>query len=113
MLEQGGGMILTLTSAPARSVSPLVGGMAAAWAGVEALTRILAAELGPKRGCVVGPRPNVIPETATIDTRSPAFSRTPGEVKRDEFIASMEEKTLRKQLPTEAVANLSGAPVVD
>jgi len=77
-------------------------------------------------------RPNAIPETGTIDTVVGLQSNAIG-IERDEFIACMEEKTLRRQLPTlsevadaavliasdraramtEAVANLSGGSLVD
>jgi NAD(P)-dependent dehydrogenase (short-subunit alcohol dehydrogenase family) len=45
MIKKGSGVILTITATPARSAAPLVGGMAPAWAAMEALSRSLAAEL--------------------------------------------------------------------
>jgi NAD(P)-dependent dehydrogenase (short-subunit alcohol dehydrogenase family) len=65
-VERGSGVILTLTATPARLAAPLVGGMGAAWAAVEALSRGLAAELGPRGIRVVCLRPDAIAETATI-----------------------------------------------
>src|SRR5216683_2097150 len=41
MVEKKSGVILTLTATPARIAAPLVGGMAPAWAAIEALTRSL------------------------------------------------------------------------
>jgi NAD(P)-dependent dehydrogenase (short-subunit alcohol dehydrogenase family) len=60
MVEKRSGVILTLTATPARLAAPLVGGMGAAWAAVEALSRGLAAELGPQGIRVVCLRPPVI-----------------------------------------------------
>jgi NAD(P)-dependent dehydrogenase (short-subunit alcohol dehydrogenase family) len=132
MLEQESGVILTLTAAPARSAAPLVGGMAPAWAAVEALTRGLAAELGPHGVRVVCLRPDGIPETETIGVVYGLHAAATG-MTREAFQALMEGQTLRKRLPTlaevadvaaflasdrasamtGAVANLSGGSVVD
>lgn len=40
MIPQRSGVILTLTATPARLAAPLTGGMAPAWAGIEALTGV-------------------------------------------------------------------------
>jgi NAD(P)-dependent dehydrogenase (short-subunit alcohol dehydrogenase family) len=61
MVPQGSGVILTLTATPARLAAPLTGGMAPAWAGIEALTRTLSAELasyGIRALCL---RPDALP----------------------------------------------------
>ena len=55
-----------LFRSPARLAAPLVGGMAPAWAAVEALTRDLAAEVGPRGVRVLGLRPDGIPGTPTL-----------------------------------------------
>lgn len=132
MIEQGSGVILTLTATPARLAAPLVGGMAAAWAAVEALSRTLAAELGPHGVRVVCIRPDAIPETDTIDAVFGLHAKTIG-IEREEFQAMMEGLTLRRELPTltelanvaafvasdqaramtGTVVNLSGGSIVD
>ena len=132
MIERGSGVILTLTATPARLAAPLVGGMAAAWAAVEALTRTLAAELGPRGIRVVGLRPDAIPETATIDVVFGLHANAIGKT-RSEFQSLIEGMTLRRRLPTLAevadvatfmasdrasaitgtVSNLSGGSIVD
>jgi NAD(P)-dependent dehydrogenase (short-subunit alcohol dehydrogenase family) len=61
MIEKRSGVILTITSTPARMGVPLVGGMVPAWGAVEALTRGLSAELGPLGVRVVCLRPHAIP----------------------------------------------------
>jgi NAD(P)-dependent dehydrogenase (short-subunit alcohol dehydrogenase family) len=132
MVEHGSGVILTLTAPPARLAVPLVGGMAPAWAAVEALSRVLAAELGPKGIRVVCLRPDAIPETETIAEVFGLHAKSLG-IEREEFLAMMAGMTLRKRLPTLAevasvaafmasdqasavtgtVANLSGGRLVD
>jgi NAD(P)-dependent dehydrogenase (short-subunit alcohol dehydrogenase family) len=132
MLTQGSGVILTLTATPARLAAPLVGGMAPAWAGVEALTRSLSAELGPHGIRAVCLRPDAIPETATIDVVFGQHAKTLG-IPAAEFLAMAEGLTHRRRLPTLAevanaaafvasdqasamtgtVVNLSGGTLVD
>src|SRR5262249_21009465 len=67
MIARTSGVILMITATPARRGAPLVGGMAAAWGGVEALTRTLSAEGAPQGLRVVCLRSEAMPETGTID----------------------------------------------
>lgn len=98
-------MIFTLTATPARLRAPLVGGMAAAWAAVEALTRSLSAELGPRGIRAVCLRPDAVPETATIEVVFGQQAKTLG-IPAAEFQAIAEGLTHRRRLPTVAeVAN--------
>ena len=107
MVEHGSGVILTLTATPARLAAPLVGGMGAAWAAVEALTRGLSAELGPWGVRAVCLRPNGILETATIPEVYGLHAEGAG-MTRDEFQAFSEDMTLLGRLPTLAeVANVA------
>ncbi|MFD0331770.1 hypothetical protein ACFQZC_35480 [Streptacidiphilus monticola] len=39
MSGQGSGVIVTITASPSRTAVPLMGGMAPAWAAIEALSR--------------------------------------------------------------------------
>jgi NAD(P)-dependent dehydrogenase (short-subunit alcohol dehydrogenase family) len=66
MVAQGSGVIMTVTSIPSRTGTPLQGGYPPAMAAKEALTRDLSAELAPQGIRVVGLRPHGIPETATL-----------------------------------------------
>jgi NAD(P)-dependent dehydrogenase (short-subunit alcohol dehydrogenase family) len=66
MIPNKSGVIMTVTSLPARSGSRLNGGYGTAHAGKEALTRDLSAELAPHGIRVVGLRPHGMPETGTM-----------------------------------------------
>jgi NAD(P)-dependent dehydrogenase (short-subunit alcohol dehydrogenase family) len=99
MVRQGSGVILTLTATPSRVAAPLVGGMAPAWAGIEALTRVLAAELGPHGVRVACLRSDAIPETATIEVVFGQHADALG-ITRPEFTSAMADRTLLKRLPT-------------
>jgi NAD(P)-dependent dehydrogenase (short-subunit alcohol dehydrogenase family) len=66
MVANKSGVIMTVTSIPSRTGTPLQGGYPPAQAAKEALTRELSAELAPQGIRVVGLRPNGIPETATL-----------------------------------------------
>ena len=99
MVAARSGVILTLTATPARRAAPLVGGMAPAWAAVEALTRGLAAELGPHGVRAVCLRSDGIPETATIGEVFGLHAEGAG-MARDEFEAMMVAQTQRRRLPT-------------
>jgi NAD(P)-dependent dehydrogenase (short-subunit alcohol dehydrogenase family) len=66
MVANGSGVILMHTPEPARLGSPLVGGMALAWAAMEAFSRCLSAELGPQGIRAICLRSTGIPETAAF-----------------------------------------------
>ena len=66
MVPNRSGVIMTVTSIPSRTGTPLQGGYPPAMAAKEALTRDLSAELAPQGIRVVGLRPNGIPETGTL-----------------------------------------------
>lgn len=106
MAAKKSGVILTLTAIPSRVAAPLTGGMGASWAGIEALTRTLAAETGPIGIRVVCLRADGMPETHTIDTVFGAHAEVAGMPSHKEFQALMESFTLLKRLPTlEELAN--------
>jgi 3-oxoacyl-[acyl-carrier protein] reductase len=97
MVTRRTGVILTLTASPARLALPGAGGFGVACAAIEALTRTLAAELGPRGVRVVCLKPHRIADSgASADPRSEVA----------EFRRSLEDMTLLKRLPTLAeVAN--------
>jgi 3-oxoacyl-[acyl-carrier protein] reductase len=75
MKEAGHGSIVFLSTGLAVSLSPLVAGVAAASAAVEALTRSLAGELGGAGIRVNCVRPTGMPETRTIQETMAGFAR--------------------------------------
>ncbi len=66
MIPNRSGVIMTVSSLPARIGSSLNGGYGTAHAGKEALTRDLSLELAPKGIRVVGLCPHGMPETGTM-----------------------------------------------
>src|SRR5262249_13433654 len=99
MAAQGSGAIVALTAIPARAALPLVGGMAPAWAGVEALIRSLAAELGPHGVRAVCIRSHAIPETPLIAEVTDMIAPAAG-ASREDLLAGMATGTLLGRLPT-------------
>lgn len=63
MSAQGSGVIITLSATATLETRHMMGGFNLAMAGIEALTRGLAGEVGRKGVRVVGLRPNFTPET--------------------------------------------------
>ncbi len=80
MVANKSGVIMTVTSLPARMGSRLNGGYGSAHAAKEALTRDLSAELAPQGIRVVGLRPHGMPETSTMrevfDTKAKSLGIT-------------------------------------
>ena len=79
MAAQGAGVIVTLTASSAKETRHEMGGFSLANAGVEALTRGLAGEIGRRGVRVVGLRANFTPETypgVTVDNLAPLLRDT-------------------------------------
>jgi NAD(P)-dependent dehydrogenase (short-subunit alcohol dehydrogenase family) len=107
MVAQNSGVILTLTALPGKLSAPFVGGMAPSWAGIEALTRIMSAEVGQYGVRVVSLRPDGLPETATIDVVYSQHANTIG-ITIDQYQAMLDGLTHRKRAGTLAeVANVA------
>ncbi len=105
MIEKRSGVILALTATPGRVPLPSFGGVAPAWAVLEALTRSFAVELGPLGIRVVGLRSNAIPETTVIRNAYSSRASLMG-LKLEDIVAQSESQTLLRRLPTLAeVAN--------
>jgi 3-oxoacyl-[acyl-carrier protein] reductase len=91
MVQKRSGVIITLTASPARLALPGAAGFGVACAAIEALTRTLAAELGPQGVRAVCLRPHRIGDSgSSADPRS----------EEAEFRRYLEEMTLLKRLPT-------------
>jgi NAD(P)-dependent dehydrogenase (short-subunit alcohol dehydrogenase family) len=99
MVTRRSGVILTITGTPCRMAFPNVGGTAAAYAAIVALSRNLSSELAPQGVRVVCLMPNAIPETATIRESFERYAKVTG-VTPAEFQARMESMTHTRRLPT-------------
>jgi NAD(P)-dependent dehydrogenase (short-subunit alcohol dehydrogenase family) len=66
MIQKKSGVIMTVSSSPARAGTTLNGGYGPAHAAKEAFTRDLSAELAPQGIRVIGLRPHGLPETSTM-----------------------------------------------
>jgi NAD(P)-dependent dehydrogenase (short-subunit alcohol dehydrogenase family) len=108
MVERRSGVILVHTPEPARIGGPLLGGMAPAWAALEAMTRSLSAELAPHGVRAVGLRTTGLPETATIDVIFGIHAKALG-IGRDQFRGFVEGMTHTKRSTT--LADLAAAAV--
>ncbi|HEY6760227.1 MAG TPA: SDR family oxidoreductase [Baekduia sp.] len=107
MLPMKSGVIMTVTSLPARMGSRLNGGYGTAHAGKEALTRDLSAELAPYGIRVVGLRPHGMPETDTMrevyDRKADALG-----ISWEEFGGYIAGSTHRRRaMVVEEVANMA------
>lgn len=101
MADQRAGVILTITATPSRTAVPRMGGMAPAWAAIEALSRGLAAELGPRGVRVACLNAAGMPDSPQISEVYGLHADAYG-ISREAFQARMADLTLRKQLPTVA-----------
>jgi NAD(P)-dependent dehydrogenase (short-subunit alcohol dehydrogenase family) len=89
MLKKRSGVILIHTPEPARLGAPLVGGMAPAWAAMEALSRDLSAEFAAQGVRTVCLRSTGLPETQTIDVVFGLHAKATG-ISREQFQAMLE-----------------------
>jgi 3-oxoacyl-[acyl-carrier protein] reductase len=101
MVEQGSGVILTITGGYREAV-PTIGGTVVAWAAIEAQCRQWACELGPQGIRVVWLRTTGLPETIpdTGDAVADLGTGFGEGMTREEVIAGMQEETMLKRLPT-------------
>jgi NAD(P)-dependent dehydrogenase (short-subunit alcohol dehydrogenase family) len=107
MVANRSGVIMTVTSTPSRTGTPLVGGGGPAMAAVEALTRDLSAELAPQGIRVVGLRPQGMPETARIRESFGLYAKASG-MSWEQFQESLASRTHTRRLSTLAeLANVA------
>jgi 3-oxoacyl-[acyl-carrier protein] reductase len=101
MVEQGSGVILTITGGYRESF-PTIGGTVVAWAAIEAQCRQWASELGPQGVRVVWLRTTGLPEAIpdTGDATSDLGTGFGEGMTREEIIAGMREQTILKRLAT-------------
>jgi NAD(P)-dependent dehydrogenase (short-subunit alcohol dehydrogenase family) len=107
MLANRSGVIMTVTSTPSRTGTPLVGGAGPAMAAVDALTRDLSAELAPQGIRVVGLRPQGMPETGRIKESFGLYATASG-MTWERFQESLASRTHTRRLSTLAeMANVA------
>jgi NAD(P)-dependent dehydrogenase (short-subunit alcohol dehydrogenase family) len=99
MVPNRSGVIMTATSTPSRTGTPLVGGGGPAMAAVEALTRDLSAELAPQGIRVVGLRPQGMPETGRIKESFELYATASG-MTREQFHELIASRTHTRRLST-------------
>jgi NAD(P)-dependent dehydrogenase (short-subunit alcohol dehydrogenase family) len=108
MVANRSGVIMTVTSTPSRTGTPLVGGGGPAMAAAEALTRDLSAELAPQGIRVVGLRPQGMPETARIKESFGLYAKASG-MSWEQFQELLASRTHTRRLST--LAELANAAV--
>jgi NAD(P)-dependent dehydrogenase (short-subunit alcohol dehydrogenase family) len=107
MVANGSGVIMTVTSIPGRTGTPLQGGYPPAQAAKEALTRDLSAELAPHGLRVVGLRPHGIPETDSLKEAFEIRAKALG-VTWEQWQEALASRTHTRRLSTlEEVANVA------
>lgn len=111
MARRGGGLILAVTTPAGRMAGPGYLGHSVACAGVEALTRHLAGELGAQGIRVVCIRSHAIPESVAAGSHADAVFRqsAPPGTQVDELLAEAARSTLLGRLPT--LAQIAGSAV--
>jgi 3-oxoacyl-[acyl-carrier protein] reductase len=107
MIQQGSGVILTITAGPARRAVSNVGGFDVACAAIEGLWRSFAAELGPYgiRLVVIGSAGS--PDTPDVQATLKLHARATGK-SFEEILANSGSETLLGRLPSVTeVANVA------
>lgn len=108
MIRRKSGVILFHTPDPARLAAPLMGGMAPAWASMEALSRNLSLELAPLGIRTICIRTTGLPETETITVSFGLHAQASG-MTRQQLQALLENMSHTKKLTT--LAELANALV--
>jgi NAD(P)-dependent dehydrogenase (short-subunit alcohol dehydrogenase family) len=109
MIRRKSGVILFHTPDPARVAAPLMGGMASAWASMEALSRNLSMELAPSGIRTVCVRSTDLPETETIAVSFGLHAQASG-MTREQLQGFIENMTHTKRLTT--LAELANGLVI-
>jgi NAD(P)-dependent dehydrogenase (short-subunit alcohol dehydrogenase family) len=99
MIRRKSGVILFHTPDPARLAAPLMGGMASAWASMEALSRNLSMELASSGIRTICVRSTGLPETETISVSFGLHAQASG-MTREQLQRFIENMTHTKRLTT-------------
>ncbi len=116
MTKQGSGVILTMSTPGARLAGPGFLGHGVANAGVEAFSRMLAAEVGPRGVRVVCIRPHAISDAVATSHTGAVFTKVADAqgVTVDAVLAGFAQGTMLNRLPTlDDVANYAAFAASD
>jgi NAD(P)-dependent dehydrogenase (short-subunit alcohol dehydrogenase family) len=108
MVPQGEGMILMNTPSPSRISVPFMGGMPSTWSSIEALSRTISAEYGPKGIRSVCILTSAMPDTPLIDEVYSLHANAHG-ITYDQFHNLMESKSHNRRLTS--IADLANAAI--
>jgi 3-oxoacyl-[acyl-carrier protein] reductase len=97
MTKQGSGVILTVV--PPAAGTGLAAGFGAACATVDAISRTLAAEVGPSGVRVLILQPNALPESEALQASFAKYAKGLG-TSPEEAIIELANRTLLRRLPT-------------
>ena len=103
MVKKGSGVILTLSTPGSRMSGTGFMGIGVACAAIEALSRLLASELGPRGIRVICLRPDAIPEAAASGSHARDVFRPIAEragLTVDAMLVGAVDRTLLKRFPT-------------
>jgi NAD(P)-dependent dehydrogenase (short-subunit alcohol dehydrogenase family) len=99
MIHEGNGVIILHTPTPGKISQPFMGGIAPAWAAIEALSRSLSVECGPFGVRAVCLHTTAIPETPLIDEVYEIHGKSHG-TSYEQFYSVMQSRTHRRRLTT-------------
>ena len=105
MVEAKSGTIILLSASLSTSFIPMMAGVTAACGGIEALTRVLAAEFGPAGVRVNCVRPTAMPKTRTIRETNAQVQKTIGQSPA-EGDPSMPSGVLKREISTDDTAGM-------
>jgi NAD(P)-dependent dehydrogenase (short-subunit alcohol dehydrogenase family) len=101
MVQQGSGVILTLTNAGSKGGAPLMGSTGVVAAAIETFARTLAAEVGPHGVRVVGIRIAAVPELwGTRDVHTDVFEKESGGLERSGIEAMLAQMSMLRRTTT-------------
>lgn len=100
MVDQGSGVILTLTNAGSTGAAPLMGSTGVVAAAIETFARYLASEVGQYGVRVLGVKIAAVPELFTQDLRTDVFEKDSGGLDSESITAMLAQMTMLRRVTT-------------